>query len=516
MLVRRIVALSVFGLLPICAYSQIQTPQTPGSGGFQPVTIPTPQPATMPRYDNYGGSTPMPNVNGQVRMGATANDIMRQANRSNPYYGVGNNPASIQRANEALIREQMANDPAYNPALRNGVSNNFPINKQQQLYKDLQGIVFMDNDRAAARGTMQEDYNSPEFTAKTKSYSNALQGLKDMLSGKRKLSVAEAYFMMENAYGEAYLTQSEFNSTIHQSADFIRQWMIQNGQNLKDNTAINYAVQQFIGNKLSIALPSQKNDGINSMQTVSHLPFFYDYNDYQGDKDHRNYFLTKCLATGSGQCNSMPAVYLVLVEALGGTAYLSVAPQHSLIKYPGKNGEIRNFEPTSNWDISDQWYQEHMFISQTALNNKVYLNPLSKKQLIADITLQLSFGYFRKFGGADGKFITECVNTAKAQFPKNNNLTVYFTISNLYQYQLLQVMRRDGISRLDNIIKSHEAQRIYDKWQANEDIIIALGYQDEPKDMYKEMMQQHEFKGKIQQQRDISGKEKRNLFIKSN
>lgn len=516
MLVKRIVALCGLGLIPFATFSQIQTPQVPGSGGFQPVTIPTPQPATMPRYDKLGGSAPMPNMNGQVQMGATADDIMRQSNRANPYYGAGSDPASIQRANEAFIHAQMANDPVYNPALRNGVNNSFPINKQQQLYKELQDIVNMDNGRARERGTMQEDYNSPEFTAKTKSYNNALQGLKDMLSGKRKLSTAEAYFMMENAYGEAYLTQSEFNSIIQQSADFIRKWMNQNAQSLKDNSAINYAVQQFIGDKLSIGIPMNKTDGINSMQTVTHLPFFYDYNDYQGDKDHRNYFLTKCLATGSGQCNSMPAVYLVLVEALGGTAFLSVAPQHSLIKYPGKNGEIRNFEPTSNWDISDQWYQENMFISQAAINNKVYLNPLSKKQLIADIALQLSFGYFRKFGGADGKFITECVNIAKIQFPKNNNLAVYFTISNLYQYQLLQVMRKNGISRLDNINKSPEAQRIYDKWQANEDVITTLGYQDEPKDMYKEMMQQHEFKGKIQQQRNISGKEKRNLFIKSN
>jgi hypothetical protein len=499
--------------LTFCLISSLCVKAQNNLGGFKLPEMPqAPQPAIMPRY------SPLPSANtrGQVKAGATAEDILKQVNRNGPYYGVGSDQASIQRANEAWIHAQMANDPAYNPALRNGVRNNIPINKDQELLRDLQDIVNMDNGRAAARGSVYEDYNSPDFAAKTKPYTDALRTLKDMLSGKCKLSIAEAYFTMENAYGESYLTQAEFKSIIQQSTEFIRQWMIQNNQNLKDNAAINSAVQQFMGNKLMVRMFPQKNDGTKTLQTVTHLPFFYDYNDYQGDKDHRNYFLTKCLATGSGQCNSMPAVYLVLVEALGGTAYLAVAPQHSLIKYPDKKGSIRNFEPTSNWDISDEWYQEHMFISKQAINNGVYLNPLSKKQLIADIALQLSFGYCRKFGGADGKFINECVNTAKSQFPKNNNLAVYFTLAGLYRYQLAQAMRKDRIDRIGNISQSLEAQKIYEKWLANEQIISKLGYQEEPKNMYEEMMQQHEFKGKIQQQRNISGKEKRNLFIKSN
>lgn len=472
---------------------------------FQPIVPGTPQPVT-----------PFPSTSGQVKIGATAEDIMRQSSRSNPYYGYDNDPISNQRANEARIRAQMANDPAYNPALRNGVGSNVPINKQEELFDLLQDIVNLDNRRMADRGTVQEDYKAPAFAAKIKSYTDALNGLQGMLSGKQKLSLAQAYYAMEAAYGESYLTPQEFDGIMRESAEFIKEWMRQNGLNLKDNADINHAVQQFMAKELSIVVPRQDKDNGPTFSTTTHQPFFYDYIDYQGDKDHRNFFLTKCLATGSGQCNSMPAVYLVLVEALGGTAYLSVAPNHSFIKYPDKSGKLRNYEPTSHWNISDQWYQEHMFISQQAVKSGIYLSPYNKKQIIADIALQLAFGYFRKFGAADGEFIKQCIDMAKAQFPKDNNILVYFTYSNLYGYELAQIMRRENLTRLSDIPKSPAAQAAYRKWLDNEKRIAKLGYQDVPGNMYAEMMKEHEFKGNIQQQRHIDGKQKRNLFTRSN
>lgn len=75
----------------------------------------------------------------------------------------GGDPASNQRANEAWIRAQMANDPAYNPALRNGVRSNNPVNKQQELFDLLQDIVDHDNRRINDRGAVQEDYKAPAF-----------------------------------------------------------------------------------------------------------------------------------------------------------------------------------------------------------------------------------------------------------------------------------------------------------------------------------------------------------------
>ena len=414
----------------------------------------------------------------------------------------------------------MMNDPAYNPSLRNGASNNYPIDKQQELRKLLQEIATNDNIRFSNNKNSTIDYTSKEFLNRTKSYTDALQILKDMLNGKRKLSLKDAYFTIEKAYGETYLSNQEYNNIISQSANFIKQWMQQNKLDIHNNENVHIAIQQFLSQKLSITnnqlKPTNKTDivvtPINAKGTT-HLPFQYDFNDYSGGKDHRNFFLTKCLATGTGQCNSLPAVYLTLAEALGVQAYLSIAPQHSLIKYPDNKGKMQNYEPTSNWKISDQWYLDNMFIKEAAVKNGIYLSPLSKKQIVADCIIQLAFGYFKKFGIADSKFITECINASKPQFPRNNNISIYFTYSNLYAAQLVDAMRRNGINKILDIDRFSETKLLYDKLQENERIVESLGYQDMPNEMYEEMMKEHEFKGKIQNDFHFTGKEKHNLFI---
>ena len=88
----------------------------------------------------------------------------------------------------------------------------------------------------------------------------------------------------------------------------------------------------------------------------------------------------------------MPAIYLILAEALGVKAYLSTAPEHSFIKYPDKNGNIVNYEPTSNWKISDKWYVDNMAISAQAVRNHIYLDTFNKRQIIADQMLSLAIG----------------------------------------------------------------------------------------------------------------------------
>lgn len=461
--------------------------------------VPTPQ------YSNYGGgNVPMPNVNGQVHLGATADDIMRQASSNIPFYKAPGDSRSTQQVNEDYIRQRMAQDPAYNPTLRNAVSNNAPISKEPEFYRLLNGVV------ASSRPIKSS--NPQEFAQQTKPYTDALESLKAMLSGKKKLFISEAYYTMEQSWGTPYLTKEEFKSILKESTDFIREWMLENKLNIKDNAAINHAVQKFMGEQLSIAKTIKTNDGKQTYEVSGHQPFSYDFNDNKGAQDHRNFFLTKCLATGTGQCNSMPAVYLSLVEALGGSAYLAMAPQHSLIKYPDGNGNLRNYEATSNWSITNEWYEDNMFISATAMKNQLYLYPYDNKQIVADIVLQLALGYHRKFGAGDGRFALDCINAAKPYFPKNNNLAIYFTYSNLYGAQLVEELHANGSTSLDDIQKSPKAQNIYAQWEANEDTIKALGYVDMPKGMYEELLKYDEFRGRKQQG---DGKTKRNLFIKT-
>jgi len=299
--------------------------------------------------------------------------------------------------------------------------------------------------------------------------------------------------------------------------------MQQNKLNIHNNEDIHIAIQQFLSEKLSINNNASKSPNKTDIQQTivdvtrtTHIPFMYDFNDFSGERDHRNFFLTKCLTTGTGQCNSLPAVYLVLAEALNGEAYLSVAPQHSFIKYPTKNRGFQNYEPTSNWNITNHWYIDNMFINEKAIKSGIYLSPFSKKQIIADCIMQLSFGYYKKCGIADGKFTQECIREAQTQFPKSNNISIYFTYSNLYASLLVDVMRKNGINNIADIDKNREAKALHDKLKKNEELITSLGYQEMPKEMYEQMMKDHEYKGNVQNQYQFTGKEKRNYLLKLN
>ncbi|MBA3986317.1 MAG: hypothetical protein H0X63_07060 [Flavobacteriales bacterium] len=455
---------------------------------------------------NYTQQTPQQNV----PMGATAQDIINQSRVQGPVYTPNMTPQEMQQANIRYIQQQMANDPAYQqPNKSNNFSQATSGKQQQEIANILNEVYETEN----TRRVNMNYYKSPEFNTKTKPYADALQNLKEQLGGKRKLSVSDAYFVMENAYGNSYLTKREYDQIIKESVDFVKHWLVQNGHSLKDNDALHLGIQKFLSDTLTISIANPDNP--NAAKKVSHLPFFYDYEDFKAEKDFRNYFTTKALATGSGQCNSLPAVYSSLADGLGAKSYLTFAPHHSFIKYPDNNGAIHSYEPTSNWKIADKWYQDNMFISPKAKANGIYLDTLNKNQIVANCMIDLAFGYLQKYGAADGEFVKDCIASAMQHFPRQNNIQAYFVYSSLLARQLDRVLYENKITDLKDISKVPEAQQIYNALLKNEETITNLGYQDQPDPLYDELMKQHEFKGKKQQEKNISGKQKRDLFIKS-
>jgi hypothetical protein len=437
------------------------------------------------------------NYSYQPKLGATANDLMPKPTNG-PVYKLGATPEENQKANDKFIRQQIAEqEKKYNEAAK--------------TLREYQVVINTLNETSAAQNNISANtnYKSPEFLAKTKSYTDALNDLSDMLSDKKKLSIANAYYSIENAYGGTYLNKKEYNNVINESAAFIKKWLIQNGLNPSDNSALHLGIQKFMGETLTVTSTSPEGQ---ILQKTTHAPFSYDFDDYKGEKDFRNYFSTKCLATGSGQCNSLPTVYLSIAEALGAKAYLSFAPHHSLIKYPADKGIIHNYEPTSNWKITDDKYMEMLFISDAAYQSGIYLDTMNNKQIVANCLVDLAWGYMQKYGPADGKFVGECLKTATIYFPKKNNIYSYFVYGDFLARKLDLVLRKYKITDLKDINKIPEASVLYEALLQNEKVIKSLGYQDQPKELYDQLMQNQEFNGQKQQSSGFNKKEKRSLF----
>lgn len=384
------------------------------------------------------------------------------------------------------------------------------LTPQEQRMVDLKNIL---NEVSAINYTKKKVgyYEAPEYKADLKTYQNTLGTLTQMVSEQKALYLADAFYKMEAAFGTLQLTYEEYRKIIAQSAAFIKQWMRENNLSLSNPEAVHYAIQSFMGETLTI-----KSNNLPGVGTIphSHKPFIYDYIDYRAEKDIHNHFLTKTLATGTGQCNTLPRVYLVLAEAMGVEAYLTFAPQHSFIKYKNNDGTIQNYEPTVHWHMTDQDYMEEMPIMSAATKNRVYLDTLNKKQIITAVMIDLASNFTHEHWFGDGKFVQTCVENAM-----NANSSPWVRMQGLMlknmllASQLESVLTSAKITDLKDIENSPEAAKIYNEYQANEVEMEAMGLQVFPEEKYNAMLKKHDRRGKLQEAKKINTKAKRSLFF---
>lgn len=456
-----------------------------------------------PTIHNIETFNPM-NPNSNNNIFNSQSPLRNQARETNDYINqqniktmqqMGNTPPVVPPSDPYLQHQFILNQYKQN------ISNRYK--QQREIFEILNEV----NTENFNKNINSNYYNNTEFLKQSKTFYNAFNQLNDMLSNKKQASIANAYFSIESAYGDTYLSEKEYNKQLTQSADFIKQWLIENGYKPNKNEDLHYGLQQFMKDTLTISIKQPEN---NAVKTMKHTPFTYDYNDFKAEKDHRNYFITKCLATGTGQCNSLPGTYLAIAEKLGAKTFLIFAPQHSFVKYPDSKGALHGYEPTSNWKISDKWYVENLGILPEAIRSGIYLDTLNKQMIIANCMLDLAFAYMKKFGAADGKFVTECINTAMQYYPRKNNITAYFLRSSLLAHQLDNLLRTNGIMDIKDMNKVKGAKELYVALMQNEELIQKLGYQQMPEAIYQQLMQNHEFKGKLQQ--NINTRQKRNLF----
>jgi hypothetical protein len=498
--IKRIYAIAIFMLampLIVDGVAQIYRPQTPSFNerGQVPINQHYINKDNLQQNQSDSHST--------YPMGATAQDIIeKQYQHTEQQMG-----ASIYRP--YLTPEQ--NRQRQTKYIQRQIQNSSYSSKNQSKNDKIIDILNEIHEAENSQQVRFDYYASPEFVNKTKFYTDALQHLKEQLSGKRQLSLSDAFFEVENAYGNPYLSKKEYDKQFKESVDFIKKWMKQNGYNSKSNADLHLAIQQFMGDTLVIR-ENIKDDAWMTAKKITHYPFFYDYDDYTYEKDFRNQFVTKTVATGSGQCHSLPALYSALAQQLGAKSYISFAPNHDFVKYPDNTGKIHNYEPTSNWKISDKWYQDHLFIGAEAKRNKIYLDTLNTKQVVANCAIELAISYMKKYGIADARFVDECLETAIPYFPNGNNIYIHLVISSKLARMLDRELRKSGITDLNNIRKSPSAHILYNALQKNEEHIRQLGYQEIPDQLYDQLMKQHEFKGRIQ---ILDGKQKRNLFLES-
>lgn len=110
--------------------------------------------------------------------------------------------------------------------------------------------------------------------------------------------------------------------------------------------------------------------------------FSYDLGDPFG-RVLRNKLLPTYLNTRKGNCVSMPILFLALGERIGLDLSLATAPEHVFIKFRDDDGTFYNLETTSGAGVTrDLWMRKLLPMTDAAINNGIYMRPLTKKEAI--------------------------------------------------------------------------------------------------------------------------------------
>lgn len=293
--------------------------------------------------------------------------------------------------------------------------------KQQEYYNKLQ--------------KEEQTYFLPSLSDKTgtKAYYTAFDHLSTF--NPENYSIADATFLVENAfYNNIHKNfPEEFQNNIQKAVNTIKNEIIKKGIDQNDNTAKNMILFKYFAE-------DSKQNG-----KVVHKSIKYDFEDYMGAKDYSKMFVSKLMKTGKGQCHSMPLFYLILAEQIGAEAYLSMSPNHSYIRFTDDEGMMRNVELTNGMFSTNSYILQSGYIKSEALQNKLYMQNLSKKDLLSQTYVDLASGYIHKFGYDE--FVAKVLDRALELNP--NNITATLWKSNTDQMRFQNACKQMGINPMD-------------------------------------------------------------------
>lgn len=334
----------------------------------------------------------------------------------------------------------------------------------------------------------------------TKYYRKAFDQLNQM--DEDNFSVKDATFTIENAYFEEQQNYDAFNKLIKQTGDFLREKMKEMDFDPNSNVAKNYILFKFFSDTLEI---KSKN--------LKHLPLKYDFEDYQGIKDWSKMFVTKLLATGKGQCNSLPRLYLILAEEIDAEAFLSMSPNHSYIKFRDEEENWYNVELTNGMFTTTSSILLSGYIKSEALQNEIYMQEMSGKQLLSQLYADFAQGYARKFGY--DPFVKEVVDKALDLYP--NSITTNMLNSNYLTIEFEYVANQVGINprnkqHLQNIRHYPKIVEKLNEVNAQYSKIDNLGFEYMPAEAYENWL--NSLKENKQQQDSQEMKEQFDIKLK--
>ena len=370
--------------------------------------------------------------------------------------------------------------PDYNPPLNTIQTPNNQYQKDQQELNNRQRQLdeILNEISKPEENSLNVSYDLPPCSSISgaSAYQTAFSELSKMASGERSFNIKQANFVVENAYYENKGKYDNFDKVIKQIAQFLNWKMDELNYNKNSNLAKNLILYQFFADTLEI---KSKN--------LKHYPFKYDFEDYMGQKDWSKMFVEKVLASNSGQCHSLPLLYLILADEIGAKAQLAYSPSHSYIKFQDDNGKWHNVELTNGMLTTDAFVLQSGYIKAEALQNKIYMQPLTDKQVLSHCMFDLAKGYALKY--CYDSFVELVIDKALELDPNNINANMvksdYLTLRFEYIEKQLGINSQNYKQILSQYPKAREIFIARNKQYGK---IDNLGFENIPPDSYEKWL----------------------------
>lgn len=398
----------------------------------QPPVLSTPQPAEFEQYGISGFSS-------------------QPAAPVSPSFPYDN---KIQRQNEFLMREALETE-----------RRRAAISRQHALREQLKAITVSLPDFSAAPGT---------------GYFHAARNeIQEMLEDKRQLSLKRAVFITENAFFQERMRYEEFDVAIQNLKRICLLKMQEEKLDEHDNLAKLMMIFRILSEVVTVKEPGTEKQ-------IIHHPVKYDFDDYRAEDNQSNYMVSKLLSKNTGQCHSMPLLFLILAEEMDAEAFWCFSPSHSFIKIKDKQERWYNIELTQASVVTDDFYMNSGFIKSKAIQSGIYLNPLTPRQAIAHLLNDLSFYYISRYG--NDRFVEENCNQVLRYAP--SDLTAYQIRANVYTEQAMYVIDACGRPPESILPEYPQAYNLFKQMLQSYEKIDSLGYEAMPAEMYRQWLNQ--------------------------
>lgn len=350
-------------------------------------------------------------------------------------------------------------------------------NTQQQIDEVMAHMAQQERKQKTANDLIQNGFPAINENG-TEVFHNAYKEISGMLCDSIPLNLERAVFLAENAYLGNMLKYKDFQQAINERVQYCRWRLKELKLNPKDGLAANMAIYSLLADTLKIKQPGTE-------KTITHYPLKYNLDDYDSRNDFTSHFVSSLLSTNTGQCHSMPLLYLIMAERMDTEAYLSYAPRHSFIKIRDDKGAWYNLELTCRSVLSDYHYINSSYIKSEAIRNKLYLTPLSKKETVASMLVSLGRYYLVKYGY--DPFVLDCMHQAEKYSPNDIDAKLmeadYETRLTLEIARLLDAHNPEILKK-----KSIEAYKHYEHMHELYKEIDDSGYEDMPPQIYQKWL----------------------------